>query len=122
MTGYAPTSDWKRNKLRERLLTKGPFPELIDFFSRPFVMVSAKAVREGMGTYRPHVPLEMKMAAGWPARLVRTRMSGGLQGGIPVQVSVAAAVSANPFVFKHDPSAVARGRRKEFTCWVALRR
>jgi hypothetical protein len=67
MAGFVPTSDWKRNKLRERLLTKGPFPELIDF-SRPVVVVSAKAMREGMGTYRPHVPLEMKTAAGWPAR------------------------------------------------------
>jgi hypothetical protein len=46
MAGYAPTSDWKRNKLHERLLTKGPFPELIDF-SRPFVVVSAKVMREG---------------------------------------------------------------------------
>lgn len=47
MAGYAPTSDGKRNKLREGLLTKGPFPELIDF-RRPFVVVSAKAMREGM--------------------------------------------------------------------------
>jgi hypothetical protein len=27
---------------------------------------------------------------------------------------------AAAFVFKTDPTAVARGRRNEFTCWVAL--
>ena len=86
MAGYVPTSDWKRNKLRERLLTKGPFPELIDF-SRPFVVVSAKAMREGMGTYRPHVPLEMKTAAGWPARHLPGLVLDSLDDLLPIQAT-----------------------------------
>lgn len=86
MAGYAPTSDWIRNKLRKRLLTKGPFPELIDF-SRPFVVVSAKAMREGMGAYQPHVPREMKMAAGWPARHLPGLFLDSLDDLLPIQAT-----------------------------------
>jgi hypothetical protein len=54
-------------------------------------------------------------------RLVRTRRSGALQGGIRAKFPSLLPFPANAFVFKTDPNAVARGRRNEFTCWVALR-
>jgi hypothetical protein len=67
LTGYAPTSDSERNKVRKQLLAEMTFAGLPDF-SRPIIVVSREAIRTGKTTYLPPVPLEMMIDAGWPSQ------------------------------------------------------
>lgn len=86
MAKYAPTSDRERNRLRRQYLENGPFPELIDF-SRPIVVVSGDAIRNGKAGYPPQVAPEMKTAAGWPVRHLQAMIVESLDDPLPIQAT-----------------------------------
>jgi hypothetical protein len=86
LAGYAPTSDFERNKLRKQLLAEMNFRGLLDF-SRPIVVVSREAIRTGKATYPPPVPLEMMIAAGSPFQRTQKVIVESLDNPLRIQAT-----------------------------------
>jgi hypothetical protein len=86
LTGYAPTLDSERNKLRKQLLAEMNFAGLPDF-SRPITVVSREAIRTGKTTYPPPVPLEMMIDAGWPSERSQMVIVKSLDDPVEIQAT-----------------------------------
>ncbi|MFN4925022.1 hypothetical protein [Bradyrhizobium sp.] len=86
MAAELPTSDIERNKQRKLLLSKTPLDGYLDF-SRPMIVVSREAIRQGKAAYPPEVPLRIKMAAGWPAQHLQAFVVDNLDEPLPIQAT-----------------------------------